>query len=65
MKIWIRVGMEADVTADELKEIKNGNKKLMWEIIQNAEVCGETYVPYCDPNEDVYEDDDDYIEFEF
>lgn len=36
MKIWIRVGMEADISIEDLKELKNGNKELMWNIIQIA-----------------------------
>ena len=65
MKIWIRVGMEAEISAEDLKELKNGNKELMWNIIQNAELSGDTYIPDCDFNEDVYEYGEDYIAFEF
>ena len=28
MRIWLRVGMEAEISAEELKELKSGNKKL-------------------------------------
>lgn len=65
MKIWIRVGMEAEISIEDLKELKNGNKELMWNIIQDAELSGDTYVPYCDQNESIYDDGEDYIEFEF
>ena len=65
MKIWIRVGMEADITQEELKELKSGNRELMLGIIQNAKLSGDTYVPFSDNNDEIYEDGDDYIEFEF
>lgn len=65
MKIWIRVGMEAEISAEDLKELKNGNKELMWNIIQHAELSRDTYVPDCDCNEDVYKYGEDYIAFEF
>ena len=67
MKIWIRVGMEAEISAEDLKELKDGNKELMWNIIQSAELYGETYVPDCDYNADIYGDEEEfeYIEFLF
>lgn len=65
MKIWIRVGMEAEISIEDLKELKNGNKELMWNIIQDAELSGDTYVPDCDCNENIYEYGEDYIAFEF
>ena len=65
MKIWFRVGMEADVTAEELKKLKSGDEKLAKEIIKRAELGGDTYVPDCDYNEGVYEDGEKYIEFLF
>lgn len=65
MKVWIRVGMEADITAEELRKIKNGDEETMKAIIYKAELNGDTYVPHCDRNENVYDDGEDYIEFEF
>jgi len=67
MKIWIRVGMEADITIEELEKIKNGDEETMKSIIQKAELSGETYVPDCDYNEDIYgnEKEFEYIEFVF
>ena len=59
--------MEADISEEDLKELKNGNKELMKNIIENrAELSGETYFPYESPNNewalDGYEDE---IAFEF
>lgn len=65
MKIWFRVGMEADITVEELEKLKNGDKELAKEIIQRAELSGETYVPDCEYNEGIYENGEDYIEFLF
>ena len=65
MKIWIRVGMEADITVEELKSLRNGDEEVMKKIIQRAEIGGETYVPDCDYNEGIYENGEDYIEFLF
>lgn len=67
MKIWIRVGMEADITIEELEKIKNGDEEVMKNIIQRAKLDSETYVPDCDFNKDIYGDkkEFDYIEFYF
>lgn len=65
MKIWIRVGMEADITKEELEKIKNGDEEVMKSIIQKAELNGDTYVPYCDQNDIIYDNNEDYIEFLF
>ena len=65
MKIWIRVGMEADITVEELENLRNGDEETMKKIIQKAEISGETYVPDCDYNEGIYENREDYIEFLF
>ena len=55
-KIWFRVGMEADVTEEEMKEllIYNGQAEgerdcrkahsVMENIIKRAELSGETYI---------------------
>ena len=55
-KIWFRVGMEADVTEEEMKEllIYSGQAKgvrdcrkaeaIMRNIIERAELSGETYI---------------------
>ena len=67
MKIWLRVGMEAEITVDELEKLKSGDEELAREIIQRAELGGETYVPDCDYNADIYGDEEKfkYIEFLF
>ena len=67
MKIWFRVGMGADITVDELEKLKNGDSELAKEIIERAELGGETYVPDCDYNADIYgnEEEFDIIEFDF
>lgn len=44
MKIWFRVGMEAKVTIEELKKLKNGDEDLMRRIINRANLSGETYI---------------------
>lgn len=47
-KIWFRVGMEADVTEDELKTLQSkdcyASINLMENIIKRAELSGETYI---------------------
>ena len=67
MKIWFRVGMEADITIDELERLKNHDSELAKEIIERSELSGDTYVPDCDYNADIYGDEEkfDYIEFLF
>lgn len=59
--------MEADISEDDLQELKNGNKKVMANIIDSAELSGETYIPcvYCGYNANVYNGDDDEINFIF
>ena len=51
----------------ELEKLKSGDKELAKEIIQRAELGGETYVPDCDYNEEIYGDEEkfEYIEFLF
>ena len=39
MKIWIRVGMEADITVEELENLRNGDEETMKKIIQKAEIA--------------------------
>ena len=67
MKIWFRVGMEADITVEELENLRNGDEETMKKIIQKAELGGETYVPDCDYNAEIYGDEEEfeYIEFLF
>ena len=45
-KIWFRVGMEAEVTDEELKELKDGERRheLMEKIISSAKLSGGTYI---------------------
>ena len=67
MKIWLRVGMKADITVEELEKLKSGDEELAKQIIQRARLSGETYVPDCDYNEEIYGNEDkfEYIEFLF
>lgn len=56
MKIWFRVGMEADVTQEEMDVLliysgqMDGEREprkahyIMEKIIERAELCGETYI---------------------
>lgn len=48
-KIWFRVGMEADVSEEELDALKSGKyneaEALMEKIVKRAELSGETYIP--------------------
>ena len=68
-RIWFRVGMEAEVTDEEL-EILKGTKFasgiLMQEIIERAELSGETYIvgKNCGGVDD-YDNPDEEISFEF
>lgn len=68
-KIWFRVGMEAEVSKEEMQILQKNSfnpdnseaGKLMLEVINRNRVCGETYIPcdngmmssYSNPNEDV------------
>lgn len=44
MKIWFRVGMEADITQEELERLRSGDEKLMKQVISRGELSGETYI---------------------
>ena len=45
-KIWFRVGMETEVTEEELDILRAGaSEELMMKIIERAELSGETYIP--------------------
>ena len=48
MRIWFRVGMEADVTEEELNMLQDGSccdsHELMKDVIQRADLSGETYI---------------------
>lgn len=77
-KIWFRVGMEADVTEKELKEllIYSGQAEgerdcrktyaIMEDIIKRAELSGETYIvgKNCGCLED-YDNPEEEINFNF
>ena len=68
-RIWFRVGMEAEVTDKELKILKGtkfASGVLMKEIIERAELSGETYIvgKNCGGVDD-YDNPDEEISFEF
>lgn len=68
MKIWFRVGMEADVTEAEMKILYVGGEKahtLMREIINRATVSGETYIPEGDNINELENNPNIDIEFNF
>lgn len=65
-RIWFRVGMEAEISKEELDILKSEEwtkkEKLMHEIIEKAVLSGETYIPgqlnacvedYDNPEEDI------------
>lgn len=48
MKIWFRVGMEAEISEKEAEILFAGDEvahKLMRDIISRANISGETYIP--------------------
>ena len=66
MKIWVRAGMEADITPEELEVLQEQNGRahqLMKEIIKRSELSGEKYIVgknnaldmgnYDNPDEDI------------
>lgn len=62
MKIWFRVGMEAEITQEELERLRRGDERLMEQIINRGELSGETYIvgkdnggvdEYDNPNEEI------------
>lgn len=69
-KIWFRVGMEAEISEEELDALQTKSheeaKKLMREIINKSELSGETYI-LGKNNGDVYDYDnpDEDISFSF
>lgn len=65
-KIWFRIGMEADVTQEELDALRRGkDESLMLSIISKAEVSGETYIPSLDNGNESYDNPVDEISFLF
>ena len=45
-RIWFRVGMEAEVSEEELTRLKEcKSEDLMRKIIKRAELSGDTYIP--------------------
>ena len=66
MKIWFRVGMEADITVEELKKLKDGDEGLMKKVINRADLSGETYIlGKNNGGADDYDNPDDEISFLF
>ena len=67
-KIWFRVGMEAEVTDEELKELKEGDRRheLMEKIISSAKLSGGTYILGKDcGGVDDYDNPEEEIDFLF
>lgn len=65
-KIWFRVGMEADVSEEELISLtKSKSEELMLEIIKRAELSGETYIPEKYNGCENYDNPDREINFQF
>lgn len=65
-RIWFRVGMEADVSEEELISlIKGKSEDLMIEIIKRAEISGETYIPEKYNGCENYDNPDVEIDFLF
>lgn len=65
-KIWFRVGMEANVSEEELSILKKRNGgALMEEIIRRAELSGETYIPGKYNGCEDYDNPDDELDFLF
>lgn len=77
-RIWFRVGMETEVTEEEMKELlvyggfKEGKvddekaHNIMRSIIKRAELSGETYLPSgADMLDARYDNPDDAIDFTF
>ena len=77
MKIWFRVGMEADITKEEMDELlvysgqKNGERNvekahnIMESIIKRGELSGETYIVADNCGLDDYDNPDEEIDFLF
>lgn len=70
MKIWFRVGMEADITEEEMNMLLSNDGRMrhhvMYNIIKRSELSGETYIvgKNCGGVED-YDNSDEEICFEF
>jgi hypothetical protein len=75
MKIWFRVGMEADITEKEMNELlvysgqADGKRdvekahSIMESIIKRAELSGETYIVADNCGLDGYDNPDEEIDF--
>ena len=64
-RIWFRVGMEAEISENELVSLmEEKSEELMMEIIKRAELSGETYIPEYIGRED-YDNPDSEINFMF
>lgn len=65
-RIWFRVGMEADVTDEELNALRNGkDESLMLSVVAKAEVSGETYIPSFDNGCETYDNPAEEVSFLF
>lgn len=65
-RIWFRVGMEADISEEELISLMKGkSENLMIEIIKRAELSGETYIPEKYNGCEDYDNPDSEINFLF
>lgn len=63
-KIWFRVGMEVEISDDELMDLKY-SEELMKELISRAELSGETYIPDKYNGCEEYDNPDSEISFIF
>lgn len=68
-KIWFRVGMEAEVSEEELDVLKNGKYReaeaLMEKIIERGKLSGETYIPGKYNGCEDYDNPEDEVNFLF
>lgn len=65
-RIWFRVGMEAEISEEELIRLKEcKSEDLMREIIKRAELSGETYIPEKYNGCEDYDNPDCEIDFLF
>lgn len=63
-KIWFRVGMEVEISDDELMDLQY-SEELMKELISRAKLSGETYIPEKYNGCEEYDNPDSEINFLF
>ena len=65
-RIWFRVGMEAEISEEELNALKaERSEELMEKIIKRAELSGETYIPEKWNGCETYDNPEKEIDFLF